>query len=147
MVGYVKNFDGNKMMPFRVNDKKMLKKYNKIRDTIADLLDVQFDSYSVYGDYEKYIETKIRMYEDRIITNFQGKKNPKESSSYNCIALDLIDCVIRMNKKYYPQAYLCEFKYQERKNKIENMIDDDVVSDSESDSELDYESCSEELIF
>ena len=48
MVGYVKNFDGNKMMSFRVNDKKMLKKYNKIWDTIADLLDVQFDSYPVY---------------------------------------------------------------------------------------------------
>ena len=49
-----------------------------------------------------------------------------------------------MNKKYYPQAYLCERKYQERKNKIENMIDDDLTSDSGSDSELVYESCSEE---
>ena len=66
MVGYVKNFDGNKMMSFRVNDKKILKKYNKIWDTIADLMDVQF----VYGDNEKYIKTKIRMYEDRVITNF-----------------------------------------------------------------------------
>ena len=70
MVGYIKNFDGNKMMPFRVNDKNMLIKYNEIWDTIADLLDVQFDSYPVYGDNEKYIKTKIRMYEDRVITNF-----------------------------------------------------------------------------
>ena len=97
---------------------------------MANLLDVQFDSYPVYGDNEKYIKTKIRMYEDRTITNFQGKKTPKESSSYNCIALVSIDCVIRMNKKYYPQAYLCECKYQERKNKIENMTDD-LASDSE----------------
>ena len=64
IVGYVKNFDGNKMLSFKVNDKKMLKKYNKIWDTIAVLLDVQFDSYPVYGDNEKYIKTKIRMYED-----------------------------------------------------------------------------------
>ena len=49
-----------------------------------------------------------------------------------------------MNEKYYPQAYSCECKYQERKTKIENMIDDDLASDSESDSELDCESCSEE---
>ena len=49
-----------------------------------------------------------------------------------------------MNKKYYPLAYLCECKYQEGKNKIENMIADDLASDSESDFELDYESCSEE---
>ena len=106
---------------------------------------MQFDSYLVYGDNEKYIETKIRMYEDKIITNFQGKKTLKESSSYNCIALLSIDCVIRMNKKYYPQAYLCECKYQERKKQnIENITDDDFASDSESDSELEYESCSKE---
>ena len=85
MVGYVKNFNGNKMMSFRVNDKKMLKKYNKIWDTIADLSDVQFDSHPVYGDNEKYINIKIGMYEDRVITNFQGKKTEKESSSYDCI--------------------------------------------------------------
>ena len=144
MVGYIKNFDGKKIMSFRVNDKKMLKKYNKIWDTIADLLDVQFDSYPVYGDNEKYIKTKIRMYEDRVITNFQGKKKTKENASYNCIALLSVDCIIRMNKKYYPQTYLCECKYQERKKKIENMIDDDLPSDSESDSGLDYESCGEE---
>ena len=69
------------MMSFRVNDKKMLKRYNKSWDTIADLLDVKFDSYPVYGDNEKYIKTKIRMYQNRVITNFQGKKTPKESSS------------------------------------------------------------------
>ena len=110
MVGYVKNCDGSKMMSFRVNDKKILKKYNKIWDTIADLLDVQFNSSPVYGDKEKYIKTKIRMYEDRVITNFQGKKTPKQSSSYSCISLVSIDCVVRMNKKYYPHAYLCECK-------------------------------------
>ena len=75
MVGYVKNFDDNKMMSFRVNDKKMLKKYNKIWDIVVDLLDVQFDSYPVYGNNEKYIKTKRRMHEDRVITNFQGKKS------------------------------------------------------------------------
>ena len=46
----------------------MLKKHNKIWNTIGDLLDVQFDSYPVYGDNEKYIRTKIRMHEDRVIT-------------------------------------------------------------------------------
>ena len=78
MVGYIKNFDCNKMMLFRVNDKKMLKKYNEIWDTIVDLLNVQFDSYPVYDYNEKYIKTKIRMYEDRVITNFQGKKHQKK---------------------------------------------------------------------
>ena len=28
MIGYIKNFDGNKTMSFKVNDKKLLTKYN-----------------------------------------------------------------------------------------------------------------------
>ena len=110
MIGYIKNFDDNKTMSFKVNDEKLLKKYNKIWEKIADLLHVQFDGDPVYGDNEKYIKIKLRMYEDRVITNFQGKKIPKENASYNCIALAAIDCVVRVNKKYYPQAYLCECK-------------------------------------
>ena len=30
MIGYVKNFDSNKTMSFKVGDNKLLKKYNKI---------------------------------------------------------------------------------------------------------------------
>ena len=47
-----------------------------------------------------------------------------------------------MNKKYYPQAYLCECKYQIRKNRMENLINDDLDLSS-SESESDHESCSE----
>ena len=65
-------------MSFKVNDKNLLKKCNKIWETISDLLDVQFDSDPVYGDNEKYIKTKIRMYEDKVTTNFHGKKYPKK---------------------------------------------------------------------
>ena len=128
-------------MLFKVNYKKLSKKYNKVWDKVGDLLSVQFDSDPVYGDNEKYIKTKIRTYEDRIITNFQGKKVPKENASYNCIALVGIDCVIRINKKYYPQAYLNERKYRIRKNRTENLIKDDLELSSSDES--DYESCNE----
>ena len=30
MIGYVKNFNSNKTMPFKVEDNKLLKKYSKI---------------------------------------------------------------------------------------------------------------------
>ena len=30
MIGYVKHFDSNKTMSFKVSDNKLLKKYNKI---------------------------------------------------------------------------------------------------------------------
>ena len=62
MIGYIKNFDGNKTMSFKVNDKNLLIKYNKISEKIAELLDIQLDSDHVYGDNEKYIKIKIRMY-------------------------------------------------------------------------------------
>ena len=113
-------------MSSKVNDKKLLRKCNKVWDKVGDLLSVQFDSDPVYGDNEKYIKTKIRTYEGRFITNFQGKKMPKENISYNCIALVGIDCVIRMNKKFYPQVYLSECKYHIRKSKMENIINDDL---------------------
>ena len=40
-------------------------------------MNIEFDSESVYGDKDSYIKTKINMYENRVNTNFQGKKVPK----------------------------------------------------------------------
>ena len=73
MIGYVKNFDGNKTMSFQVRDNKLLKKCNKIWEKISNLMNTEFDSKLVYGDNDKYIKTKIKMYEDKVNTNFQGK--------------------------------------------------------------------------
>ena len=83
MIGYVKHFDSNKTMSFRVSDNKLLKKYNKIWEKISHLLNIEFDSEPVYGDGDKYIKTKIKIYEDRVNTNFQGKKVPKENLHIN----------------------------------------------------------------
>ena len=59
-------------------------------------------------------------------TNFQGRKVPKENASYKCLSLLVLDSVIRVNKKYYPQTFWEEFKYVIRKNKMENLINDDL---------------------
>ena len=76
--------------------------------------------------------------------NFQGKKVPKENSSYKYLSLMMLDSVIRVNKKYYPQALLEECKYIIRKNKMENLINDDLdESDNEGDNESDSEYDSE----
>ena len=66
---------------------------------ISNLMNIEFDSEPVYGDNDKYIKIKIRMYEDRMNTSFQGKKVAKENASYNCLALIMLDSVIRENKK------------------------------------------------
>ena len=78
MTGYVKIFDDNKAMSFKVEDSNLLKKYSKIWEKISNLMNIEFDSEPVYGDNNKYIKTKIKSYGDKIYTNFQGKKVPKK---------------------------------------------------------------------
>ena len=43
MIGYVKNFDSNKTMSFKVSDNKLLKKYNKIWGKVINLMNIKFD--------------------------------------------------------------------------------------------------------
>ena len=91
-------------MSFKVSDNKLLKKYNKIWEKASNLLNIEFDGEPVYGDVGKYIKAKIKMYGDRVNTDFQGKKVSKENASYKCLSLIMLDSVIRVNKKYYPQT-------------------------------------------
>ena len=126
MISYVKTFDSNKTMSFKVGDNKLLKKYTKIWEKISNLMNIEFDSELVYGDNDKYIKTKIKMCEDRVNTNFQGKKVPKENAPYKCLPLIMLDSVIRVNKEYYPQTLLEDCKYVIGKNKMENLINDDL---------------------
>ena len=127
----------------------MLKKYNQIWKRFEKLLKVEFDSKPVYGDDNKYIKIKIKIFNDSGNRNFQGKKIPKENPPYKCLAIIMLDSVIRANKKYYPQTLLDECKYEQEKIKMKNLIDDDLEkcdseeSDSksdESDSESDNDS-------
>ena len=133
MIDYVKHFDSKLIIT------KLLKKYNKIWERVGNLLNIKFDSETVYGDVDKYIKRKIKMFGDRVNTNFQGKKVPKENASYKCISLIMLDSVIRVNKKYYPQTLLEECKYVIRKNNMENLINNDLSLSSfdESDNESD----------
>ena len=69
---------------------------------MSSLMNKEFDSESVYGDNDKYIKTKIKSYQDKVNTNFQGKKKPKENTSYKYLSLIMLDFVVRVNKKCYP---------------------------------------------
>ena len=60
----------------------------------------------------KYIKIKIKSYLGKMNTNFQGKKTPKENTSYKCLSLIMLHSVIRVNKMHYPQTFLEECKYE-----------------------------------
>ena len=71
-------------------------------------MNIEFDSEPVYGGNDKQIKAKIKSSGDKVNTNFQGKKTPKENASYKCLSLIMLDSVIRVCKKYYRQN---SFKY------------------------------------
>ena len=93
---------------------------------ISNLMNIEFGSEPVYGDNDKYIKTKIKMYEDRVNTYFQGKKVPRENASNKSLSLIMLDFFIRVNKEYYLKKLLGDCKYVIRKNKMENLINDDL---------------------
>ena len=78
MTGYDRKPNGNTTMPFKISNKQLLKKYNKIQKRVESLLKIEFDSKPVYGDSDKYIKTEIKIYAGSIITNFQSKKKPQK---------------------------------------------------------------------
>ena len=98
-----------------------------------------FESKPVYGDDDKYIKTKIKIYAGGLITNFHNKKMPKENALCKCLSIIMVPSVIKANKKYFPQALLEECKYLQEKIKIEILIDDDLDSDSNDEIESDID--------
>ena len=106
-------------------------------------MNIEFDSEPVYENIDRYIKTKIKMYENKVNTNFQGKEVPMENASYDCLSLITLDSVIRVNKKYYSQTLLKEYKYKIKKNKKHNLISDDLELDTDSESYNEFERESE----
>ena len=138
MTGYVRKFEGNTTMPRKVQS-NMEKSWKSI--------EIEFDSKPVYGDYNKYIKTKIKIYAGRMITNFQSKKLPKEKAPCKCLSIIVLDSVIKAKKKYYLQTLLEDCKYEQEKIKTENLINDDLekseLDESDSDSNDETESDNE----
>ena len=78
MNGYVKKFNENAAMSFRANNKHFLKNYNKIWEKVEKLTRIDFEIKPVYGDADKYIKTKIKIYADNILQIFMTKKCQKK---------------------------------------------------------------------
>ena len=120
-------------MSLRVNNKQLLRNYNKTCKKIENLMKIDFESKPAYGDDDKYIKIKIKIYADSIIRNFHNKKTPQEKPPCKSLSIIMVDSVIKANKQYYPQTILEECKYVQENIKTENYIDEDLEK-SESDS-------------
>ena len=87
MIGYINKFNEHKnenknkntiTMSLKIKDKKLFKNYNKIWKKIEKLIGIDFNTKPTYGDDDKYLKTKIKIYEDNITTNFYNKKGYKK---------------------------------------------------------------------
>ena len=91
--------NNNKAMSFKVIDNKLLKKYTTIwRNKIRNLVGEEFDSKLIYDDNDKYIKTKIKVFGDKVNTNFQGKKVPRQNTPCEYLSLTMLDSAIRSSK-------------------------------------------------
>ena len=71
-------------------------------------MEISFESKPIYGDDDKYIKTKMKIYAGSVITTFHNKTVSKEKAPCKCLSIIMLDSVIKENKKYYPQRLLEE---------------------------------------
>ena len=122
-------------MNFLVIDKEILEKYSEIWNKIKSLIKKEFNSEPVYND--KYIKTKIKIYNHKVYTNFQHNKISKDNEYCACLSVILSDSIfVNSGKEYYPQIFLEECKYVIKNRKITNIINEDLeVSESNDESD------------
>ena len=69
----------------------------------------------VYND--KYVTAKIKIYNNRINTKFQGNTIPEDNEYCNSLSATLSDSVVKIDNNYYPQIFSEECKYAKKKKK------------------------------
>ena len=70
---YVRKCEGNTTISFKISDKFLLKTYNQICERVEKLSKIRFGSEPVYGDNDKYIKTKVKIYKNSMIKNLHQK--------------------------------------------------------------------------
>ena len=75
VIGYVKYFESNKAMFYT----QIWKVNSNMEKKVKNLLSIKFDSEPVYGDNDKYIKTKIKIYDNNVNIIFHNKNVPKEN--------------------------------------------------------------------
>ena len=84
------------------------------------------------------------MYNAKVNTNFHDDKIPEENERHECLSVILVDSVVKVDKKFYPQILLEECKYAMKKKYIMNTTDeelnlDEFVSESDESDESNKE--------
>ena len=117
----------------RIEDDSALFKCSAVWDKIKEIQAKKFHSNPVYD--EKYIKAKVKEFNGVVNTDILGNKVPKEGMHHTCIVCIIIDSVMNIDTKSYPQVFLEECKYKIKKKKMPEFIDVELELDSGSDFE------------
>ena len=129
---YVKSYDGQtKWMYFLIEDDGFLEKY--CLGKVSAEIKKEFDSEPVYN--KNYLKTKIKSHGDEVTDD--KKKIRKLDCNHTCLAVISLDSALKKNYNYYPQVFLKECKYIEKKvvRHIYDSLSDFSYSLDESDEE------------
>ena len=87
---------------------------NGIWNCVSNSIRKELDRESICN--KKISENNIRSYGHEA-TNFHDNEIPKVDSNYTCSAVILIDFILKKDENYYPQVFLKEYEYIEKKKK------------------------------
>ena len=82
---------------------------------------------------KNYLKTKIKSH-DNEVTDFYDKKISKLDSNHTCLAKITLDSAFKKDDNYYPEVFLKECKYIEKKI-VRHIIDGLHSSSDDSDEE------------
>ena len=80
---------------------------------------IKLNALPVYDD--RYIKTKIRMYDDKFYTNFHGLNIPEGGGECQYFT------IISMENKYYLQVYLNNCVYKNLNTQMKYFLDDNLI--------------------
>ena len=134
MRGYAKKFkvkDGhknknNKLMPFQIDDVKLLEKYKAIWTNIEVLKNIELNTLPVYND--RYMKTKIRTYSDKVY-NVCGLNVPEDDIECKSFTVISIDSLLLYDNKYYHQVYLNNCTYKIVNKQMAHYLDENLFKD------------------
>ena len=87
-----------------------MRSYKAIWTKIEDLKNIELNALPVYDD--RYINTKIREYGDKVYTNFRDLNVLEDDIECEYFTVISINSLLVYNNKYYLQIYLdnCAYK-------------------------------------
>ena len=100
----------NKLMSFRIDDKKLLEEYEAIWSNIEDLKNIKLNALPVFDG--RYIKTKIRTFGFKVYTNFRGLNVPQDYIECESFTVISIDSLLVYDKKYCLQVYVDDCAYK-----------------------------------